>query len=136
MKVIIGVILVIGIIYFLNRSGIIGNIRFPIIRFGFTHKHTLSEAKQTYTLYNGINKYPFMLTKTCHLTLNYKVTNKKGSLIIKFVDGNNVVFNKEFTTEGEGAFTYTPNSHMQIVTFIGSFAQGSCEVEVIKNTVN
>jgi len=130
----LGALLIISVIFYLHKKGIIKNAKFPIIRFAYQSIPTKSKLAVSYKLYNGVDKYPFQVKKGEDITLNYHVSVRSGSLILKFVNDTYVVFEEEFTADQQGSFTFTPSSRVQIITVIGNFTKGGCNIEMIEST--
>ncbi|HLS60312.1 MAG TPA: hypothetical protein VK044_04180 [Virgibacillus sp.] len=131
MSTFLGVSLIIIAVYFLHKKGIIKNAKFPIIRFAYRSIPTKNKLTVSYKLYNGMEKHPFKIKKGEDTTLNYNVSVQSGSLILKFINDTYVVFEEEFTSDQQGSFSFTPSSRIQIITVIGNFTKGGCDVEII-----
>jgi len=87
----------------------------------------------SYKGYNGIEKYPFVVKKQEDTTIEYNVSVQKGSLVIKFVNGNDIIFEEVFTSDDQGSFSFVPNSSAQFITIIGNFTKGGCDFKIIRH---
>jgi len=135
---ILGFALVIGIIYVLYSKGIIKNPKFPIVRVGYKYNHLKNRKLDiSYTRFNGVNNYPFLLKKGKEVTLRYNVSVQAGSLKLIFRDQNKNLLEKEFQRSEKGTLTFIAESRVYSIELIGHFTRGGCKIrlEPVENVI-
>lgn len=126
-------LIALAILYYLNKKGII-NVRFPPLRIGYVTSYSTKKFHSSYVLYNQINKHELIVKPEKPVTLTYDVSVARGSLLLKVINNNEVVFEKKFKAnmDEEDVITFTPKSRLLMVRTIGYYTTGGCDVNIIE----
>lgn len=131
---ILGVIVILGIVWFLYEKGIIRNIRFPIIKYKYTFNHSATNGKLrlTYGKYNGVGNYPIRIEPGEKMEFHYDVKVEEGSLVLAFGRGKEKLFDREFFESEKGKLAFTLNKKVAAIAVTGKYTKGSCAIRVVR----
>ncbi|MGN8681444.1 hypothetical protein ACTNEO_09795 [Gracilibacillus sp. HCP3S3_G5_1] len=132
MEFIIGLLILFGVVYFLQKKGIVKHLKFPTVHNNIVIKRDMNrKLTMSYKTFNGIEDYLFFTKQARPYTLNYDVKVQAGSLILKCAKGKEVLFEKEFTQDEQGSFSFTAKHNRYHLFVIGTYTQGGCDVTFI-----
>ncbi|MDX8047195.1 hypothetical protein SH601_14490 [Gracilibacillus sp. S3-1-1] len=128
-------LIIIAIIYFLYKKGITKQIKFPTIHNKLVLKRDMNrKLSMSYKTYNGVENYLFFMKQAKSYTLKYDVKVKAGSLILICKKGKDVLFEKKFTQDEQGAISFTAEHKRYNLLVIGNYTKGGCYVEFIPHS--
>lgn len=127
-----GVIVILGVVWFLYQKGVIQNLRFPVIKYKFTFNHSSTKGKLNvrYGKYNGVTNYLFKVKPGEPMEFHYDVSVEEGSLAVTFGKGKEKVFTKEWFESEKGTISFTPKTQTYFVVITGKHTKGSCSIQL------
>lgn len=126
-------LMVLSILFYVSKKGVI-HFRFPPLRIGYISSYSPKKFHSSYILYNQINKRDLTVKPGKPVTLTYDVSVARGSLWLKVINNNEMVFEKKFKAniDEENSITFTPKSRLLVVRTIGYYTMGGCDVDIIQ----
>lgn len=126
-EIIVG-LLILGVLYYLNKKKIITFTR----RKSYKLVKGANSARMSYKYFDCIEDFNFLLKKNREMTLKYQAEVEEGKLKIivakQFSTINNAHPVVELEADGEGEYTFTTEKSGYVVRLEGIKTKGSCKI--------